>query len=245
MYIIFVALGVAVAMFLVELICPARQWKIVRHWWLRAIIFNSIQIAIVYLATLTWDLWFSGNHVWESKKYLGDGASIFVGYILITFIYYWWHRMRHDVYFLWRWCHQLHHSPQRIEILTAFYKHPIELIVNGFLSSLILYVFLGLEPSAVSQVILITGIAELFYHWNIKTPYWLGFIFQRPESHCIHHQYQHHKNNYSDLPLWDILFGTFQNPRESEFMCGFDDSKEQAVIPMLKGKDLYKRKQRK
>ena len=29
----------------------------------------------------------------------------------------------------------------------------------------------------------ITGVAELIYHCNIRTPYWLGFIFQRPESH--------------------------------------------------------------
>lgn len=38
------------------------------------------------------------------------------------------------------------------------------------------------------MTIALTGIAELIYHWNINTPYWLGFIFQRPESHRIHHQ---------------------------------------------------------
>ena len=62
----------------------------------------------------------------------------------VTFIYYWWHRSRHEATFLWRWFHQFHHSPQRIEIITSFYKHPLELIANGILSSAILYGLVGL-----------------------------------------------------------------------------------------------------
>ena len=58
---------------------------------------------------------------------------------------------------------------------------------------------------------LLTGIAELFYHWNVRTPHWLGYFVQRPESHCVHHQRGRHRNNYSDLPLWDIAFGTFSS----------------------------------
>jgi hypothetical protein len=30
---------------------------------------------------------------------------------------YWWHRARHDLNFLWRVCHQIHHSPARIEFI--------------------------------------------------------------------------------------------------------------------------------
>ena len=101
---------------------------------------------------------------------------------------YWWHRWRHESSFLWRWFHQLHHSPQRIEVVTSFYKHPFELLANSVLSSAILYLLVGLGPQAAAQTVLITGLAELFYHWNVKTPHWLGFIVQRPESHCLHHQ---------------------------------------------------------
>jgi len=46
-----------------------------------------------------------------------------------------WHRARHESDFLWRWLHQVHHSPVRIEIMTTFYKHPVEQLVNGVLSS--------------------------------------------------------------------------------------------------------------
>jgi len=161
-----------------------------------------------------------------------------VGYLAITFVYYWWHRWRHEVSFLWHWFHQVHHSPQRIEIITSFYKHPFELFANSILSSAILYLLVGVGPLAASQAVLISGLAELFYHWNVRTPYWLGYIFQRPESHCVHHQEGLHSYNFADLPIWDMLFGTFCNPVRWQERCGFDAEREQRLGEMLCGVDV-------
>jgi sterol desaturase/sphingolipid hydroxylase (fatty acid hydroxylase superfamily) len=66
----------------------------------------------------------------------------------------------------------------------------------------------------------------------IRTPYWLGFIFQRPESH----QTGHHRHNYSDLPIWDLLFGTFDDPRDNPPSCGFSGTRETQLTRMLLGK---------
>ena len=63
-------------------------------------------------------------------------------YFVATFVFYWWHRWRHEVPILWRWLHQLHHSPQRIEVITSFYKHPLEIAVNSVLSTAIVFVLL-------------------------------------------------------------------------------------------------------
>ena len=82
-----------------------------------------------------------------------------------------------------------------------------------------------------------TGIAELFYHWNINTPHCVGYLIQRPESHLVHHQDGLHAYNYADLPLWDIMFGTFRNPREWNERCGFGD-RERRLSEMLIGKDV-------
>jgi sterol desaturase/sphingolipid hydroxylase (fatty acid hydroxylase superfamily) len=111
-------------------------------------------------------------------------------------------------------------------------------MVNGLLSSFILYTLLGTSPIAATLAVGLTGIAELFYHWNIRTPYWLGFIVQRPESHRVHHQRGRHCNNYSDLPVWDMLFGTFENPRHTNFDCGFQPHQEQRLTDMLLGRDV-------
>ena len=83
-----------------------------------------------------------------------------------------------------------------------------------------------------------TGLAELLYHWNVRTPYWLGFLIQRPESHCVHHQQGLHSFNYADLPLWDMLFGTLRNPRTWSASCGFEGQRECRVGEMLRGVEV-------
>ena len=113
-------------------------------------------------------------------------------------------------------------------------------MANSVLSSAILYFLVGVGAQAAAVAVLITGLAELFYHWNVPTPYWLGYLVQRPESHCVHHQEGLHSCNYADLPLWDMLFGTFRNPRRWEAKCGFGADKEQLFLPMLAGRDVNK-----
>lgn len=234
MVVIFLTLGVAAAMILVELLVSARNWPRVRGWWPRAIALNLVQVGIAASAGWLWDPWLAVRRPWSADA-LGTIGSAVVGYLAITFIYYWWHRWRHEVRPLWRWVHQVHHSPQRIEILTSFYKHPLEIVLNGVLSSAIVYVVVGLNTEAAIYAVLLTAIAELIYHWNVPTPFWLGFVFQRPESHCVHHQTGVHAFNYGDLPLWDMLFGTFRNPRSWQATCGFAENGERQLGRLLLG----------
>jgi sterol desaturase/sphingolipid hydroxylase (fatty acid hydroxylase superfamily) len=237
----FMVITIALLMMLIERCFPSQALEKRAYWWLRALSFNLIQLALVFIAGLSWDRWLQTASLWQGQAVLGTTGGVIVGYIIITFIYYWWHRLRHENAFLWRWLHQLHHSPRRIEIITSFYKHPLEITLNSILSSAILYMLLGLNPTTAAITIAITGLAELLYHWNINTPYWLGFIFQRPESHRIHHQENWHRNNYSDLPVWDMLFGTWQNPRHTNIECGFTDNKELQLYAMLRGIDIHKK----
>jgi sterol desaturase/sphingolipid hydroxylase (fatty acid hydroxylase superfamily) len=229
-------------MFIVERCWPANQLPKVKRWWPRVVLTNIAQAGIVLLAGQTWDRWMMQTEwqfPWALERHFGLGTQIFIAYVILTFIYYWWHRLRHDSRFFWRLCHQLHHSPKRMEILMSFYKHPLEITLNGLLSSIILFPLLGCSPKAAALVTLATGIAELFYHWNIKTPFWLGPIFQRPESHRIHHMRNHHTNNYSDIPLWDMLFGTYQNPKKPVALCGFDSKREDRFDEMLGFRDVH------
>lgn len=231
-----IVLAAAFGMIAVEIARPGRSWPEVRGWWLRAIALNAVQVGSVWLAGHVWDRWLLRHRVWSADG-LGTLGGAALGYLAITLTYYWWHRWRHEVDVLWRWFHQVHHSPQRIEIITSFYKHPFEILFNGVLSSAILYLGVGVGRGAAALAVLVTGLAELFYHWNVRTPYWLGFVFQRPESHCIHHQEGVHASNYSDLPLWDILFGTFRNPRAWAARCGFGEG-EHRLPEMLRGVDV-------
>ncbi len=213
---------------------PGRVWPRRDRWLLRALALNAVQVGATVLAAVTWDRYLPGLSL-RSLSSIGLWGGALLGYFVITFIYYWWHRARHQIDFLWRGLHQIHHSPQRLELITSFYKHPLEILINGILSSSILFVVVGANPAQAGLAVLLTGVAELVYHWNIKTPYWLGFIIQRPESHCVHHERGRHTSNFSDLPLWDILFGTFRNPRKETFECGFDGNEELQLARMLVG----------
>jgi sterol desaturase/sphingolipid hydroxylase (fatty acid hydroxylase superfamily) len=231
-------LCVALIMIVVEVTRPGRSFPKVATWWTRAVLLNGFQVAVAYLSGFLWDSAFQIHRPWSADT-LGVTGGAIVGYLIITFTYYWWHYWRHTSDLLWRWFHQVHHSPQRIEVITSFYKHPVEIVANSILSSAILYLLVGVGPTAAAYAVLMTGLAELFYHWNVRTPYWLGFIIQRPESHCIHHQEGVHFYNFADLPLWDMLFGTFRNPRHWEATCGFG-SRELRLPEMLRGVDVYR-----
>jgi len=233
-----IVLAVALFMMIVEALQPGRNWPRVRGWWLRAVLLNGVQVGAVWIAGAGWNGWMLRHRPWNADL-LGVNGGALLGYIAITFVYYWWHRWRHESSFLWRWFHQVHHSPQRIEVITSFYKHPFEILLNSVLSSAILYLAVGVGPQAAAGAVLLSGLAELVYHWNVRTPYWMGFLFQRPESHCIHHQKGVHSFNYSDLPLWDMLFGTFRNPRQWNGECGFEPAQESRLGEMLLGRDVH------
>jgi sterol desaturase/sphingolipid hydroxylase (fatty acid hydroxylase superfamily) len=56
----------------------------------------------------------------------------------------------------------------------------------------------------------------------------------------VHHQEGVHSFNYADLPVWDMLFGTFRNPRHFDARCGFGKD-EHRLDAMLAGDDLTMR----
>lgn len=232
-----IVLAAAGLLWLAEKRRPSTVLPRVRGWYRRCLLLNALQAMVALASVLTWDRWFQSHHVINIGQW-PIPAQVFLAYVTITFIYYWWHRARHTTPFLWRWFHQTHHSPTRLEVITSFYKHPAEMLANGILSSSIVYLLLGVSPDAAGLTLLTTALAELFYHTNLRTPYWLGFIFQRPEMHRAHHAMHVHHHNYSDLPVWDIAFGTFRNPKAVPRRVGFPGNGEQDLRALLLGKEL-------
>jgi sterol desaturase/sphingolipid hydroxylase (fatty acid hydroxylase superfamily) len=79
---------------------------------------------------------------------------------------------------------------------------------------------------------------SVFQHANIETPRWIGYFIQRPESHSVHHQKGVHYYNFSDLPLFDIMFGTFRNPQNFPEETGFYHGASSRVLDMLTFHDV-------
>jgi sterol desaturase/sphingolipid hydroxylase (fatty acid hydroxylase superfamily) len=194
----------------------------------------------VLLAGVTWERWLSHQSLFELSRHVNDVVGGLIAYFIATFVFYWWHRARHESPTLWRLFHQIHHSPQRLEVITSFYKHPGEMVVNSVIGSVLVYATLGLSHEAAAIYTLCTALGEFFYHTNVRTPRWVGWVFQRPEMHRIHHEHERHRNNYGDIVWWDMLFGTYENPPTWSKTCGFDDDKEQRLVAMLRYEDVHR-----
>ncbi len=232
-------IAIGLACMVLERLRPGWRLPSVRSWPLRVVAVNLVQVAVVLLAGVTWDRWFSRwslFHLGGTVPWLVGG---FLAYVIGTFVFYWWHRWRHEVDFLWRGFHQIHHSPRRIELITSFYKHPLEMVVNSLIGSVLTYVVLGLGVEGAACYTACCALGEFFYHTSVTTPRWVGWFFQRPEMHRIHHQHGLHRNNYGDIVWWDMLFGTYENPRVFTATCGFDPDKEERLGRMLLFADVH------
>jgi sterol desaturase/sphingolipid hydroxylase (fatty acid hydroxylase superfamily) len=72
----------------------------------------------------------------------------------------------------------------------------------------------------------------------VRTPRWLGYFIERPEMHSWHHARGLHRQNYSELPVFDMLFGTYYNPRDFAGETGFHEGGSSRVIEMMLGSDV-------
>jgi len=123
------------------------------------------------------------------------------------------HRAMHTHEPLWRHVHRLHHRPQRVDVPGFAVLHPLEHVVAIAATSLCA-ALLGIAPLAVVVAAYVAFVLGIVQHLNIRTPYWLGYVVQRPEAHSIHHARGVHAYNYGTVVWWDMLFGTYRNPRE-------------------------------
>ena len=139
-------------------------------WTIRVLAVNFLQLTVVLVAGLSWEKWFSTYSVFHLSHHVSAGAGGLLAYFAATFVFYWWHRWRHTVDFLWQHFHQIHHSPQRIEVITSFYKHPLEMTVNSLIGGLLIYTLLGLNAEAGAVYTLCTALGEFFYHTNVRHP---------------------------------------------------------------------------
>ena len=228
-----IIVAVAAVFVVVERIRPGRELPNPLGWYGRAAILNAVQLGIVVLAGFTWNRWLSSHSAVHMSAYLSPVAEGAAAWFVGTFVFYWWHRLRHASDLMWRLFHQVHHSPQRIEAITSFYKHPFEIALNSVLASFIVFVVLGgsVEGAAWFNVFAATG--EMFYHANIRTPHWVGYFMQRPEHHSVHHQVDVHNYNFGDITWWDRLFGTFRDSPDFAPACGFRGEEERQLARML------------
>lgn len=222
---------------LLEAIFPAKKLAHIKNWKIKGIMAFVIYFYLSSYLPLLTDPYLESYKLID-LSHLGTFGGAAIGLLLYEFGVFIWHYAMHKSDFLWRTFHQMHHSAERMDTYGTFYFSILDMVGFTLLSSICFALLIGITPQAITLVILSTVFLGVFQHANIKTPQWLGYIIQRPESHSYHHAKGIHKHNYSDLPIFDILFGTFFNPKEHKYENGFYPGASAKVLEMLTFKDI-------
>ncbi len=230
-------LAMYAAMMLWEAIAPARKLPKISGWIPRALGSFAVYFYLSSYLPLLWDGYLSQYQLLD-LSHLSAVTGAMVGLLVYNALLYGWHRLMHESDTLWRVFHQMHHSAERIDTFGAFYFSPIDMFGFTLLGSLALTLSVGLSPAAVTLFLFAAMFFGIFQHANVNTPQWLGYFIQRPESHTIHHGRGLHRYNYADLPIFDILFGTFRNPEGYEMEAGFYDGASARIADMLLLRDI-------
>lgn len=232
-----IALGLFTTFAMLDLLVHARSFPKVTLWRAKGAAFALLYFTIATFAPLAWDGLLG-------QYQLVDGSSLplylqaVAGFLVLQFLIYVWHRALHHSDTLWRFFHQTHHSAERVDIWGAFYFHPLDMLGWALIGSVALVLGIGLSPDAVLIIVVLATFCSMFQHANLKTPYWLGFIVTRPESHSVHHERGVHGFNYGDIPLFDMIFGTFRNPKTWSGKAGFYEGSSGKLLQLLLGRKI-------
>ena len=224
----------------VEQLRPVGQAPRLRDYWMNTLI--SLSTAFLSLPLgIAAGLWSGKVHhflPWKPLSFsfhsIGTVPFIGSGLELVTMIFvplfihdcwfYWSHRIEHKVPVLWQ-CHKIHHSDELMNTTTWARDHFLQNSWRAFFSVFTLGIFIDLNlteagKAALYSTIFLVGLS-LFYHSaiRIRLP-WLDYILVTPQVHRIHHSIkpEHHNRNFADvLPVFDIVFGTYERPVREEF----------------------------
>ncbi|WP_253272373.1 sterol desaturase family protein [Chromobacterium subtsugae] len=157
-----------VGIFTREVIAPASRNTCDRRWLALASILGAATAAV----TLAVGFLFAGLirevSLIPAARGWPDIAVGAASFLLTSFVFYWWHRATHASDWLWRVFHQLHHSPKRVEALTALYAHPLDSAAAVLISAFSSYLVLGATPAAAAWALFFTSVFDLFLHSDLE-----------------------------------------------------------------------------
>jgi sterol desaturase/sphingolipid hydroxylase (fatty acid hydroxylase superfamily) len=219
-----------------ESVEPGRPLPRVRGWTVRALGSFVVYFLLSSYLPLLWGEYLAPLQVFDLSGW-PTWAAVAIALLAYEAGAYAWHRSMHAATPLWRLLHQMHHSSERLDAVSAFWFSPLDMVTWTLLPSVVLSI-VGVPPQAATITLMTVTFLAMFQHANVRTPRWLGYLVQRPEMHTVHHARGIHRYNYSDLPVYDLLFGTFRNPAGYEHATGFWDGASARVVDMLLLRDV-------
>ncbi|MDQ7250418.1 sterol desaturase family protein [Dongia sedimenti] len=138
--------------------------------------------------------------------------------LVVDLAYYWFHRLSHQVAWLWA-THAVHHSSTRFNLSAAYRLGWTNLISLGWLFFLV-PILIGFPPAAVAGMLSANLTYQIFLHTCVVGRLGpLEWVFNTPAHHRVHHAVNEScrdRNFGGVLIVFDRLFGTFAEAPHGE-----------------------------
>ena len=151
-------------------------------------------------------------------------ATVFIlTFIVVDFVYYWYHRFSHKVKFLWAF-HLIHHSSIFFNLTVAYRLNWLNSLLSPFI--LVPLVLLGFPFEYILLGFALNLVYQFFLHTEaVRKLGWLEGILATPSAHRVHHGSNDEyidKNFGGILMVWDRIFGTYE-PENEKAIYGTTD----------------------
>ena len=159
--------------------------------------------------------------------------------IIVDIFLYWWHRLNHQVPFLWRF-HHVHHLDETLDVTSGVRFHFGEVILSAFIRSIIIITFnISLVNLLLIEAIIL--LSSIFHHSNINLPSrlekFLSTFIVTPSIHWVHHHKRQSETdaNYSTIfSWWDKIFNSKSSfERKIKMQIGVEGDQEQTLIQLI------------
>jgi sterol desaturase/sphingolipid hydroxylase (fatty acid hydroxylase superfamily) len=142
-------------------------------------------------------------------------AQVLLSIWAFDFLVYWRHRWEHRLPMLWSF-HAVHHTAERIDVLTTTRLHPLELALGALFNAAVIQA--GVPPAAAALGFSFYLYYNFFIHANVRIrfPGPLKYVLVSPFMHHWHHANDAEAmgKNVGVVFAWnDWLFGTAYHPQ--------------------------------
>lgn len=184
-------------------------------------------------------LWASSHALDWRPDWWSGLPGLAIDLLILDFLIYWWHRVNHEVQFLWRF-HEIHHLDGFLDTTTALRFHFVEVLLSASARAVVI-ILLGMPFFSVIIFEILVLLSALFHHSNLRlgpgTERFLGRLIITPAIHWVHHHAvrKDTDSNYGTIfSFWDPLFGSrSKTERWPEMPIGVERTAERGFFSLL------------
>ncbi len=151
---------------------------------------------------------------------LPSWAGWVLAFVGVDFVYYWWHRLSHEVNLLWA-AHVVHHHSEDYNLAVALRQSITTSLTFFPFQAVLAFAGVPVLPMVVANSL--TTLYQFWIHTELVGKLGpLERVLNTPALHRVHHAINPRyldRNHGATLILWDRLFGTWQ-PEEEPCIYG-------------------------